>query len=86
MGTSWISRKGGISRKRGVYLEKGGYNPPYQLWDISVPYMPIFERITNFLTVPPISLDGTAETDSSSELITETALQAKLITETDYRL
>ena len=48
--------------------------------------MPIFERITNFLTVPPISLDGTAETDSSLELITETALQAKLITETDYRL
>ena len=79
MRTSWISRKGGI-------LEKGGYNPPYQLWDISVPYMPIFERITNFLTVPPISLDGTAETDSSLELITETALQAKLITETDYRL
>ena len=32
MGTSWISRKGGILEKgRGVDLEKGGYDPPYQL-------------------------------------------------------
>ena len=33
MGTSWISRKGGILEKGGggVDLEKGGYDPPYQL-------------------------------------------------------
>ena len=31
MGTSWISRKGGILEKGRVDLEKGGYEPPYQL-------------------------------------------------------
>ena len=28
MGTTWISRKGG---GRGGYLEKGGYDPPYEI-------------------------------------------------------
>ena len=31
MGTSWISRKGGILEKGEVDLEMGGYDPPYQL-------------------------------------------------------
>ena len=32
MGTSWISRKGGTLEKGGgVDLEKGRYDPPYQL-------------------------------------------------------
>ena len=43
------------------------------LKDIIVSYILIYERITNFLTVPPISLNGTAETGPTSELITETA-------------
>ena len=32
-----------------------------------------YERVTNFLTAPPILLNGTAETGYTSELITETA-------------
>ena len=41
--------------------------------DISVPYILIYERITNSLTAPPISLNGTAKAGPTSELITETA-------------
>ena len=33
MGTSWISREGGILEKGGG----GGYDPPYQLWP-NIPY------------------------------------------------
>ena len=40
---------------------------------ISVPFRLIYERITKFLTTPSISLNGTAETSSTSELMTETA-------------
>ena len=41
--------------------------------DISVTYILICEKMTNFLRVPPISLNGTAEAGPTSELITETA-------------
>ena len=41
--------------------------------DISVPYILIYERMTNFLAAPPVSLNGTAETGPTSEIITETA-------------
>ena len=40
--------------------------------DISVPYILIYERITNFLIAPPISLNGTAEAGPTSPLIRET--------------
>ena len=45
----------------------------FSLKDISVPYRLIYERITKFLTAPSILLNGTAETSSISELMTETA-------------
>ena len=45
----------------------------YSSKDISVPYILIYEKITNFLTAPPISLNGTAETGPTSALIRETA-------------
>ena len=37
MGTSWISRKGGILEKWGGGWSRkgGGYDPPYQLWTFS---------------------------------------------------
>ena len=38
MGTSWISRKGGILEKRGVDLEKGGYERPYKLYAMIHPF------------------------------------------------
>ena len=41
--------------------------------DISVAYILIYEKITNFLRVSPISLNGTAEVGPTSELITEIA-------------
>ena len=41
--------------------------------DISVAYILIYEKITNFLRVSPISLNGTAEAGPTSELITEIA-------------
>ena len=45
------------------------------LWstkDISVSYILIYEKITNFLTALPNSLNGTAEIGPAPELITET--------------
>ena len=41
--------------------------------NISVSYILIYKRITNFLTAPLISLNGTVKAGSTSELITETA-------------
>ena len=41
--------------------------------DISVAYILIYEKITNFLRVSRISLNGTAEAGPTSELITEIA-------------
>ena len=41
--------------------------------DISVLCVLIFERVTNFLTAPQVSLNGTAEAGPTAELITETA-------------
>ena len=43
-----------------------------QLKDIGVPYIQIYERMTDFLAAPPVSVNGTAETGPTSELITET--------------
>ena len=40
--------------------------------DISVPYILICERITNFPTAPLISLNGTIETGPTLEQVTET--------------
>ena len=51
-----------ISDKRILRQRKLQYNPK----DVSVPYILIYERITNFLTAPPISLNGSAETSSTS--------------------
>ena len=41
--------------------------------NIIVHYILIYERITNILTAPPISLNSTAEAGPTSELITDTA-------------
>ena len=41
--------------------------------DNGVPYVLIYENLTNFLTVLPNLLNGTAEVDLTSRLITETA-------------
>ena len=41
--------------------------------DNGVPYILIYENLTNFLTVLPNLLNGTAEVDLTSRLITETA-------------
>ena len=41
--------------------------------EITIPYILIYERATNFLTTPPILLNGTAETGHTSELMRETA-------------
>ena len=40
--------------------------------DINAPYILIYEKMTNFLTAPPISLNGTTEVGPASEPITET--------------
>lgn len=40
--------------------------------DIGVPYILIYERITNFWTAPLISLNGTVETGPTLEQVTET--------------
>ena len=41
--------------------------------NIIVHYILIYERITNILPAPPISLNSTAEAGPTSELITEIA-------------
>ena len=41
--------------------------------DIIVPYIVIYERVTNFLRAPPISLNAAAKAGPKSALITETA-------------
>ena len=41
--------------------------------DISIPYILIYKKRSNFLVAPPISLNGTTGVSSTSELISETA-------------
>ena len=41
--------------------------------DISVPYILIYKKRSDFLVVPPNSLNSTARVSSTSELISETA-------------
>ena len=45
----------------------------YSSKDISIPYILIYERITNFLTAPPTLLNGTTEAGPTSALTRETA-------------
>ena len=57
---------------------------------ISLPYILIYQRITNFLRAPPILLNGAAEAGPTSELVTETVetmiRQYVLIRETESKV